>query len=196
MQQTINSFLSRYINYAYPPYMWRAAYLEEIDQEAVSRLRNRRRFPTDLIDTMTLNSSNACVAMQLPEVSILNKLSALSIYKKAASTTYFNKASIATFRDLGDRTGACLIESGLNMTEVLSLLCIAIKNLYKTKSQCDVKSYWMNLDQYISWQSLTNPLRRFPANKRKEIYRNFGRLLCSYTSNIQPSKEIPHISIF
>lgn len=176
--------------------MWRAAYLEEIDQEAVGRLRNRRRFPTDLINTMIQDSYNSSVVMQSSEVSILNKLLALSIYKKAASTTYFNKASIATFRDLGDRTGACLIESGLNMTEVLSLLCIAIKNSYKTKSLCDIKSYWMNLDQYISWQSLTNPLRRFPANKRKEIYRNFGRLLCSYTSNVSSSKEIPHISIF
>ena len=196
MQQIINNYLSRYINYTYPPYMWRVAYLEEIDQEAVGRLRNRRRFPADLVDAMTQDPSSACVTMQLPKISVLNKLLALSIYKKAASTTYFNKAAIATFSDLGDRTGACLIESGLNMTEVLSLLCIAIKNSYKAKSQCDMKSYWMNLDQYISWQSLTNPLRRFPANQRKEIYRNFGRLLCSFTSGISSSKEKPCISIF
>lgn len=196
MQRTINCYLSNLIKCAYPPHMWHVHYRTELDPNAVSQLASRHRFPQRLIQAMTQDSSNAFLIMRSDEISIADKLIALSVYKTAPSKSHMQKAITQTIMEIGDRTGECLVESGLNMPEVLTVLNIAIKYLYSIKSQCDIKAYWMTLDQHIPWQSFTNPLKRFPTAQRKAMGRKLGRILCSYTTAGIHESEKPVISIF
>lgn len=196
MQRTINNYLSNLIRCVYPSHMWYIHYRNELDRNAVSQLASRHRFSQELIHNITLDARSAFLAMRSNEISIVDKLIALSVYKTPPSRSYMQKAIAQTIIEIGDRTGECLVESGLNMIEVMELLNIAIKYLYSAKSQCDIKAYWMALDQYVPWQSLTKPLRRFPTAQRKTMYRKLGRILCSYTTASIYDSEKPVISIF
>lgn len=196
MQRTINYYLSNLIRCTYSPHMWYVHYRTELDPNAVSQLQSRHRFSQELIQGITQDSCSAFSVMRADGISIIDKLIALSVYKTAPSRSHMQKAMAQTIIELGDRTGECLVESGLNMMEVLELLNIAIRYLYSVKSQCDIKAYWMTLDQHIPWQSLTNPLRRFHPTQRKAMYRKLGRILCSYTTSSIYASEKPVISIF
>jgi hypothetical protein len=169
-------------------------YKEGLDTDVVANLATRRRFPTRIIEYITSSASGAGAAIEFDNIAIIDKLIALSIYKSAPSSNCFNKAAARTILH-EDRTGACLIECGLNAVEVVQLLGIAIKYSYSAKDKCDMKAYWSNLDQYVPWQSLTKPLSRFPSAKRKSIFRDFGRKICSLSPAAQVrTKHI--ISIF
>ena len=194
MQQTINRYLQYYINCTYSPHMWHTEYKEGLDTDTVANLATRRRFPTRIVEYMISDASGAGVAMGFDNIAIIDKLIALSIYKNAPSSTCFNKAAARTILH-EDRTGACLIECGLNSVEVVQLLGVAIRYSYSVKGKCDMKAYWLNLDQYVPWQSLTKPLSRFPSAKRKIILRNFGRKICSFGPATQ-AKTKHIISIF
>lgn len=194
MQRTINLYLQHYINCTYPPYMWHREYASGIDTDAVASLIARRRYPTRVVEYMTAGPSSAGTTMEMDSITTLDKLIALSIYKSAPSPAYFSRAAAQTIVQ-EDRTGACLIECGLNAVEVVRLLGIAIKYSYSAKGKCDMKAYWSNLDQYVPWQSLTKPLSRFPAAKRKSIFRDFGRKICSLGHTTQ-TRTKPVISIF
>ena len=194
MQRTINLYLQHYINCTYPPYMWHREYSSGLDTDAVASLTARRRYPTHIVEYMITGPGSAGTTMGMDNITTLDKLIALSIYKSVPSSTYFNRAAAQTIIQ-EDRTGACLIECGLNAVEVVQLLGIAIKYSYSAKGKCDIKAYWLNLDQYVPWQSLTKPLSRFPSAKRKSIFRDFGRKICSLGSTAQVgTKHI--ISIF
>lgn len=194
MQQTINLYLRHYVNYAYPPYMWHMEYKDGIDTDTVANLATRRKYPTRIMEYMASSASGAGAVMDFADITTIDKLIALSVYKSAPSSTYFNKAAAQTIIN-EDRTGACLIECGLNALEVVQLLGVAIKYSYSAKDKCDMKAYWSNLDQYVPWQSLTKPLSRFPSAKRKIIFRNFGRKICSFGPATQ-AKTKHVISIF
>lgn len=174
--------------------MWHREYKAGLDTDTVANLATRRRYPTRIIDHMISSSGDAEAIMESDHITIIDKLIALSIYKSAPSSTYFNRAAAQTIIH-EDRTGACLIECGLNAIEVVQLLGIAIKYLYPAKCKCDMKAYWLNLDQYVPWQSLTKPLSRFPSAKRKIIFRDFGRKICSLGLATQ-TKTKHVISIF
>ena len=174
MQRTINLYLQHYINCAYPPYMWHREYKEGLDTDTVAKLTTRRKYPSQIMEYIVTSASGAEAMMEFIDIKTIDKLIALSVYKSAPSSTYFNKAAAQTIIH-EDRTGACLIECGLNAIEVVQLLGIAINYSYSAKSKCDMKAYWLNLDQYVPWQCLTKPLRRFPSAKRRIIFRNFGR---------------------
>lgn len=196
MQRTINYYLSNLIKCAYPPHMWHVHYRTELDPNAVSQLQTRHRFSQTLFQAITQDPRSAFLAIRSDEVSIADKLIALSVYKTAPSRSHMQKAIAQTIIEIGDRTGECLVESGFNMLEVMAVLNIAIKYLYSVKSYCDVKAYWMTLDQHIPWQSFTNPLKRFPTAQRKAMGRKLGRILCSYTTASIHESEKPVISIF
>ena len=194
MQRTINLYLQHYINCTYPPYMWRREYESRIDNDTAVSLITRRRYPTRVVENIVAGPNSAGTTMEMDSITTINKLIALSIYKSAPSSTYFNRAAAQTIIH-EDRTGACLIECGLNAVEVVQLLGIAIKYSYSAKGKCDMKAYWLNLDQYVPWQSLTKPLSRFPSAKRKSIFRDFGRKICSLGPTVQTrTKHV--ISIF
>lgn len=194
MQRTINLYLQHYINCTYPPYMWHREYTSGLDTDTITSLLTRRRYPTRIVDYMTAGAGGAGTTMGLDSITVLDKLIALSIYKNAPSSAYFNRAAAQTIIQ-EDRTGACLIECGLNAVEVVRLLGIAIKYSYSAKCKCDMKAYWLNLDQYVPWQSLTKPLSRFPSAKRKSIFRDFGRKICSLGPTTQ-TRTKHTISIF
>lgn len=194
MQQTINLYLQHYINCTYPPYMWHREYKDGLDTDTIAKLTTRRNYPTRIMEYIASGASAAGAVMDLADIATIDKLIALSAYKSAPSSTYFNKAAAQTIMH-ENRTGACLIECGLNAIEVVQLLGIAIKHSYSAKSKCDIKAYWLNLDQYVPWQSLTKPLSRFPSAKRKTIFRNFGRKICSL-GPVSQAKTKHVISIF
>ncbi len=194
MQRTINLYLQHYINCAYPPYMWHREYKEGLDTDTVAKLTTRRKYPSRIMEYIVASAGGAEAMMEFVDIKTIDKLIALSVYKSAPSSTYFNKAAAQTIMH-EDRTGACLIECGLNAIEVVQLLGIAIKYSYSAKGKCDMKAYWSNLDQYVPWQSLTKPLSRFPSAKRKTILRNFGRKICSFGPATQ-AKTKHVISIF
>lgn len=194
MQRTINLYLQHYINCTYPPYMWHREYKDGLDTDTIAKLTTRRNYPARIMEYMASSASGAGAVMDFVDIAAIDKLIALSAYRSAPSSTYFNKAAAQTIMH-EDRTGACLIECGLNAIEVVQLLGIAIKYSYSVKGKCDMKVYWSNLDQYVPWQSLTKPLSRFPSAKRKTIFRNFGRKICSLGPAAQ-AKTKHVISIF
>ena len=180
---------------AYPSYMWSEAYRLEIDSERIPILSHRRRFPASLITWVQLDSSSAGAVFNHSSVSIVNKFIFLTLYKKPATPSVFHKTARMVCNRFSENSEECSNTYGLNVSEIASLLGVIIKNLYAVKSKCDAKSYLMNLDRHISWQSLTSPLSRFNPSQRKEILRNFGRKLCTFTQTIDMSKPT-YISIY
>ena len=180
---------------AYPSGMWREAYKLEIDSERISALSNRRRFPVSLIPWIQLDSASAGAVFNHAAVSTVNKFIFLTLYKKPATPSVFHKTARMVCNRFSENSQECFNEYGLNISEIVSLLGVIIKNLYASKAKCDIKSYLMNLDRYISWQSLTSPLSRLDPSQRKEILRNFGRKLCTFTQTINMSKPT-YISIY
>jgi hypothetical protein len=175
--------------------MWNEAYRLEIDSERVPILSNRRRFPTGMVTWIQLDASSASAVFNHSSISTINKFIFLTLYKKPAAPSVFHKTAREVCFRFSENSQECFNEYGLNVSEIVSLLGVIIKNLYAAKSKCDIKAYLMNLDRYISWQSLTSPLSRFNPSQRKEILRNFGRKLCTFTQTIDMSKPT-YISIY
>lgn len=195
LKQIVNFYISAYMDRAYPTHMWSEVYRLEIDSKMIPILSNRRRFPTGMVAWIQLDSSSARAVFNHNAVSVVNKFIFLALYKNPATHSIFHKAARATYSHFSENSQECFTEYGLNLSEVISLLGIIIRNLYAAKSKCDIKAYLMNLDKYISWQSLTSPLTRFNPAQRKEILRNFGRKLCTYTQTDNVSKST-YISIY
>lgn len=199
MRRILTRYLDCYSRY-FICRMYTYQFLPLRDENSIQKLKIRRGF---------LKTSDINDAFRSPgrfhDYVISNFISPLNKFLLFSGLKAFSSsASLKTIKYLGSSasyTDDLPIEynigcATLSRMEILLLFNVIFKKYYTVKHLCDLRRYLTHLNTYVSWQSLTTPLSRFPTKDRKLILDTVGKIINSYTETNHSSNLADKISIW